>query len=138
MKKRRKPSRWPLFAAGVIERFDNDVLICLPRRPEGADRLWEFPRGLAREDESPEAAMRRFAREVLGIEVEIVVGQPPLVEQAEGREIELRYFFCGILNGAVRADAYQEIRWVPKAHLREYEFDEASAPVAAWLVEHGW
>ena len=126
-----------MFAAGIIERFDNHVLICLPRRPDGADRLWQFPRALSREDESPEAAMRRLAEELLGIEIDIVAGQPPLLEQAEGREVELRYFFCGILSGSVRSDAYAEIRWVPRAHLREYEFDEASQPVVDWLIEHG-
>ena len=83
--------RHPVYAAGIIERVDGQLLIALlPSPPEPANRLWSFPRGRARDDESPEAAMRRLAQQQLGLAVEIVVGQPPLRESIDGAVAEMR------------------------------------------------
>lgn len=127
--------RRPLYAAGIIERLDHHVLIALASGSEEHGRLWQFPRGPAEPNESAEAAMRRVARQELGIEVEIILGQPPLVEDIDGQAVELRYFFCDLTTGAPQAGRYDEIRWVSKAHLREYDFDRVSAPVVQWLLE---
>ena len=127
----------PVYAAALIERADNRVLIArLPDSPRG-DRVWVFPRGSVEGGEPPEAALRRTLETQLGVQVEIVVGQPPLRVELAGREVELRYFFCGILSGELRAGPYAETRFSSRAHLAEYELDEASAPVADWLQEGG-
>jgi ADP-ribose pyrophosphatase YjhB (NUDIX family) len=128
-----QPTR-PCWSAGIIERQDNHVLIALPKDGQPSSRVWRFPRGPVERDESPEAAMRRIAREQLGLHVEVVVGQPPLVERVEGREAELRYFFCGVAGEDADPGPYAEIRWVSKGHLREYEFDSPSKPVVEWLL----
>ncbi len=124
----------PRWSAGIIERHDNRVLIVLPRDGPLVSRLWCFPRGPAELNESPEATMRRIARGQLGLDVEVVVGQPPLVEPIDGREAELRYFFCGTADGDADPGPYAEVRWVLRGHLREYEFDAASKPVVEWLI----
>ena len=126
----------PLYAAGIIERYDNLILIVRPTTDDEALRAaWQFPRGLAAAEESPEAAMRRVARAQLGIDVEIVVGQPPLLATIGDQSVEMRYFFCGVQHGDAHASAYAEIRWIRKGHLREYEFDDASRPVTDWLLD---
>ncbi len=127
--------RRPLVTAGIIERHDNNILIVLPRSEADAPRLWRFPRGEATPEEPAEAAMRRVAFEQLGIQVETVVGQPPVVTDLDGCETEMRYFFCGLLHGEAQPFDYAEIRWVSKGHLREYEFDAVSRPVVEWLLE---
>jgi len=131
-----KHSQRPVYTAGIIERSDSRILIALPSAGEYESRLWQFPRGPVAANESPEAAMRRVAKEMLGIFVEIVVGQPPLIESVGGRDVELRYFFCAPGTGEAAAGPYAEIRWVVKAHLCEYDFDAASQPVCRWLLEH--
>ncbi len=131
----RRPPRRPRAAVGIIERHDNDVLIVLPSSPDDQTRLWQFPRGLAKIDESPEQAMRRTAHEKLGIHVEIVVGQPPVSAEINGQEVEMRCFFCGVADGVPHPGPYAEIRWVSRGHLREYEFDDPSKPVVEWLLE---
>jgi len=130
-----RPPRRPRVAVGIIERHDNHVLIVLPSSPDDQSRLWQFPRGFACADESPEQAMRRIAFEQLGIDVEIVVGQPPVTAMLDGREVEMRYFFCGVTDGEPSPGPYVEIRWVTRGHLREYEFDDPSKPVVEWLLE---
>ena len=123
-----------VFVAGIIERHDNHLLIALPAEDRDR-RLWQFPRGPAERGESPEAAMRHIARDHLGLRVEIVVGQPPLSECIDTVEVELRYFFCGIAKGQAQSGPFAEIRWVPKHHLSEYDFDKASRSVAKWLLQ---
>lgn len=125
--------RRPLYVAALIEQSDNTTLIVLPKSDE-PERRWTFPMGEVREDEAAEAGMRRIAQEQLGVRVEIVVGQPPLVVELDGRQVELRYFFCGIAGGEVSRGSFAEIRWVSKAHLAEYEFDDVSRPIAEWLM----
>jgi len=125
----------PQLAAGIIERFDNHVLIVLPESQAEGARWWRFPRGPVRPGEPTEEAMRRIAREQLDLEVEIVLGQPPIVARFEDAEVELRYFFCGIIQGEPERGEYAECRWVPKGQLREYDFDDASRPVVEWLLE---
>lgn len=77
--------------------------------------------------------MRRVAREQLGFELEIVVGQPPLLEVIDGTEVEVRYFFCGVIRQRRAKPTYEETRWVSKAHLSEYEFSEPARPIVDWL-----
>lgn len=126
------------IVAAIIERQDNYILIV--RSSESTESTcdgprWAFPRGWVKGDESPEAATRRTTREDLGIEVEIVVGQPPLVEEIGGERVELRFFFCGLISGGEESGPEDAIRWVPRHHLREYEFDALFQPVADWLLE---
>ncbi len=122
------------YAAGLIERQDNHILIVTFEQSENLPRLWQFPRGRVRPGESPEAAMRRIARRNLGITVGIVVGQPPVVAEVDGERAELRYFFCGLSVGDTRPAPYAEIQWIPRIHLREYDFDPASQIVVDWAV----
>ncbi len=129
-----RPPRRPIAAAGIIERADGAIFVVLRSAPEGQPRLWQFPRGPANPGEPAEAAMRRIAREQLGIEVEAAIGQPPLVQTVDGKEFQVRYFFCGFIEGQPRPGPYAEVRWVSKPHLREYDFDPPSAEVVQWLL----
>ncbi len=129
------------YVAAIIERQDSFILIVRSSESKkssdstGDGPRWAFPRGRVKGDESPEAATRRTTREDLGIEVEIVVGQPPLAGEIGGERVELRFFFCGLISGGEETGPDDAIRWVPKHHLQEYEFDTVSQPVAAWLLE---
>ena len=123
----------PRYVAAIIERADNHVLIALPR-DTGENRQWMFPRGLADPKESAEAAMRRIAPEQLGLFVELVIGQPPFLCEIAGHPAEVRYFFCGLAGEDATPGHYSEIRWIPRAHLREYDFDDASKVVVEWLL----
>ena len=126
--------KYPTYVAGIIERYDYHILIALAETDKSDVRLWHFPRGILHLDESPEAAVRRIMKENLKLEVEIVVGQPPIIESVNGEQVELRYFFCGVISGEPSPNAYADIRWVHRIHLSEYDFDNASQPVATWLL----
>jgi 8-oxo-dGTP pyrophosphatase MutT (NUDIX family) len=129
-----RPTQRKVYAVGIIERDDNHILIALPWEEAASSRLWQFLRGVVEEGESPEAAMRRVAREKLGLTVEIIVGQPPFTCTIDGSEVELRCFFCGVSTGETDPGPYSEVLWIPKIHLREYDFDGPSRPVVKWLL----
>ena len=134
MNKSRPPRKNTLqiAVAGIIERFDNSVLICLPK--EGGDPLWEFPCGLAKQGESPEAAIRRVMPECVGLRIEIHVGQPPLMGQHKGLEVEFRFFLCGIGTGEAETIEYEEVRWVDKTELSLHALSLPSKGVAEWFT----
>ena len=123
-----------MYAAGIIEREDGHVLIAAATDQAESSRLWQFPRCPVEPDETPESALRRFTAEEINMPVDIIECQPPLMCQMDGREIELRYLFCGPLSDEPIQGPFAEVRWVPKAHLREYDFDPASQPVADWIL----
>ncbi len=125
----------PILAAGLIERCDNRILIALPPQAPGPSRLWQFPRGRVAEAESSEQAMRRIARDVLEIDVEIVIGQPPFLAELDGEEVELRFFICGCDAAEANRGPYDEIRWIERGHLYEYEFDTITQPVVEWFLD---
>lgn len=79
--------------------------------------------------------MRRLARECFSATVEIEIGQPPVVVPIDGRPAELRFFMCHVTGGSPETCEGEELRWILKAHFREYDFDDVSKPVAEWLLE---
>ncbi|MFQ5491400.1 MAG: NUDIX domain-containing protein [Phycisphaerae bacterium] len=136
MPRPRKPigRKRPIMVAAVVERSDGSVLIC---RPKGDPELpgWVFPGGLSDDNESPEAAVCRLSHLRAGVQIEVLVGQPPLAGRYAGREVECRYFLCGLASGEGQPKDYDEVRWVAKAQLCEYDFEPPADEVARWLAE---
>lgn len=122
-----------MYSAAIIERFDNHLLIVRPADGNG-EGPWGFPRGLVRQDETPEKAIRRIAAEQQALRVEIVVGQPPFLVDMNGQEVEIRYFICGVYEEIDEREPAFERRWILRGHLIEYDLDALSRPVAEWLL----
>ena len=123
------------YVAAIIERVDNAILIALPPGQGLQERRWRFPLARKKRAEMPEVAIRRLAKTVLGTELEIVVGQPPIPVLIDGVPSILRYFFCGLLGDEPTPGPYDEVRWVQRGRLIEYEYDETAHAVVDWLVE---
>lgn len=134
MAKTPRNPRLPRYSVGLIERSDQHYLIVLPEQPESANRLWGFPQGEVKSDESPEGAMRRIASERFGLAIDVLVGQPPYAAMREETTVEIRCLEC-VVTGGEASTVDGEIRWVSKLHLREYEFDAISKPMVDWLLE---
>jgi ADP-ribose pyrophosphatase YjhB (NUDIX family) len=124
------------MACAIIENARHQVLIA--RKP--ADRGepgWEFPGDVVGEGESPEAAARRAARDKVNLNIEIDIGQPPLAEELEDRVVLYRYFLAGVLEGQAEPKGCEEIRWIEKGQLREYDFDAVTQGVVDWYLDEG-
>lgn len=136
MARPRKPiaHKRPIVVAAIIERHDGLVLICRAKEAS-SESGWAFPGGLSNDDESPEAGVCRLCHLRVGVRVEVQVGQPPLAGRYGGRDVEYRYFLCGLASGDGQAIDYEEVRWVAKAQLCEYDFGSPTDQVVGWLAE---
>ncbi|RJP37478.1 MAG: NUDIX domain-containing protein [Phycisphaerales bacterium] len=124
----------PTYAVGFIQRSDRRYLI-FRQASGGAAAHWQFPRGLVRQDESPEAAMRRVAQEQVGIEVQLDVGQPPLLVELEGREVCFRCFLAGVIREASHRPCGIELQWVQAVQLLEFDFGPEYRQIVPWLAD---
>lgn len=124
-----------MMAAALIERYDDCLLIVTVDAADAVPRTWRFPRGSVKPDEFAESALRRVVLEELGVGIEIVVGEPPMLCQIDGVETEVRYFFCGLSTGEPKPGPYAAIEWVTPGKLGDHNFDGPSQPVADWLRE---
>lgn len=128
-KKMETPKPNKLIAAIALVDQDNRVLIA--KRPSGKDMagLWEFPGGKIEENEAPQIALKREAKEELGID--ICTGcQLPLAFTSYSYDdfnIVLLLFICRTWEGAPSGIEGQELKWVRPNELTKYEMPEANA-----------
>jgi hypothetical protein len=96
--------------------------------------------------------MRRAAREGVGLDVEISIGQPPVIEDIEGQPAIVRYYLCHVSAGEAAVEtprppqadrspaavsqglAYEEVRWVLPGQLCEYDFEPGIQKVVEWYT----
>lgn len=120
------------LVVGLIQRFDNAYLICRSAAAPHTDP-WDFPRGKWEPGESAEAAMRRVGRTLLGMELEIDVGMPPVSAMIGAEPVVLRYFFCGILGEQEGFQSPLTQRWAASADLISASMAPMHREVIAWL-----
>lgn len=121
---------WPVsetivVLAAIIER-DGRYLLARRLKNTHLAGLWEFPGGKCEPGETHEVCLEREILEELGASV--VVGDEILVVEHAypGRRVRLHFRRCELL-GEPRAILAQELRWAPKAELRQLEFPAADA-----------
>ncbi|MFO0839963.1 MAG: NUDIX domain-containing protein [Phycisphaerae bacterium] len=108
-------------------------LIILP--DASPETPWAFPGGRITRHESPEHGLRRVLRDLIGVEIEFHVGQPPFVHNFGSHSVTYRYYQCSIRSGQPQARACAELRWVIAGQLRDYTFDQPTQQVVDWLLE---
>jgi 8-oxo-dGTP diphosphatase len=113
-----------LVVAAVIER-DGLVLIGQRRREDRHPLKWEFPGGKVEDGETPQEALRRELREELAIEAEIGPEISRYEFQYPGRSRVLLIFYSiRAWSGKEENLSFEQIRWVQRRELAEYDFLE--------------
>jgi 8-oxo-dGTP diphosphatase len=126
--------------AAIITR-NSRILICQRRRDKAFPLKWEFPGGKVEPGETPTDALSREILEELGIRISI--GREIYRRQYQYAElsapIELVFYLAKLLKRSDAAKlsdkqiaselarfnlsrAFNEVRWVSPAELREYDF----------------
>jgi len=96
---------------------------------------WTFPFGPAEPGEMPEPAIRRILRDQLGLLASIQHGQPPFDHLFGDQTYRWRFLFGEVSDAKVSNCHYQEVRWISRPSLREYDFEPVSRQVVDWLLE---
>jgi mutator protein MutT len=113
--------------AAVIER-DGRVLIAQRKRTGQHPLKWEFPGGKAEPGEAPEAAVARELEEELAIRARVDREIMRYEYQYPGRSPILLIFYpVTEFIGAPQNLDFEQIAWVARAQLRDYDFLEGDA-----------
>jgi 8-oxo-dGTP diphosphatase len=113
--------------AAVIER--NDFVLIAQRKRSGQHALkWEFPGGKVEPGETPQGALIRELSEELGISIQVNGEIERYEYQYPGRTpILLIFYRVTEFSGEPRNLDFEQILWVSRAHLRDYDFLEGDA-----------
>jgi mutator protein MutT len=137
MKSRDLPTLLPIIVAAAIIQQEERYL--LTRRKPGSDLggLWEFPGGKKESGETLEGCLHREIKEELGVEISDPQLFHSLRHQYPGKEVEVHFFTCSILQGPPQPLACAEMAWVHKHELIFYEFLPADIPVLQKIIQAG-
>ena len=116
--------------AAVIARGDE---ILIARRPDHVHQggKWEFPGGKLEAGESAVDGLRREIHEELGI---LVRAERPLIRVSHDypdKQVLLDVWWVDAFDGEPEGREGQQVRWVKRDALREYEFPAANVPIVA-------
>lgn len=137
MKSRNFPNSLPIVVAAAIIQQEEKFLLT-KRKPESDfGGLWEFPGGKQESGETLEGCLRRELKEELGVEISEPQLFHSLRHQYPGKEVELYFFTCSIIQGAPQALDCAEMAWVHKHELCSYEFPSAGIPVLQKIIQAG-
>ena len=124
-----------VVAAAVIERGGAYLLT---RRLEGTHLAgaWEFPGGKCDAGEPLEKCLEREILEELGVGCRVGAPILSIAHDYPDRRIALHFFACELAADPIPCIG-QEMRWVPRSRLREYELPPADAELIDLLTADG-
>jgi 8-oxo-dGTP diphosphatase len=113
--------------------------VLVQQRPPGKRRalLWEFPGGKVEPGESDLAALRREAREELGVELAIAEEVFQTRHLYPDLEVDLHVYRARITAGLPQARGGQVLREATLLELGALSFCEADQPLVERLVREG-
>jgi 8-oxo-dGTP diphosphatase len=111
--------------AALIMRKD-EILICQRTKHQPLPLKWEFPGGKIEPNESPEQALYRELEEELGIRA--TIGEKVTTihhNYGKGNAVELHFYFVEKFEGEIVNRIFNDVRWVRRAELPNFDFLEA-------------
>ena len=116
-----------IVTAAIIKK-DNKFLIA--KRKEGhLANKWEFPGGKLESNETPEDCLKRELHEEFGIETIIGKYLATSIYDYPHIKIKLMAYEVEYISGEFILNDHQEIKWVTKEDLSNYEFAPADIPI---------
>jgi len=121
-----------VVAAAVIER---DGAFLVTRRQNGVHLagFWEFPGGKCEPGETHAMCLARELREELAVDARIGAEILSTTHRYPERSVELHFLACE-LNGEPAPQQAQEMRWVGRGELSNFEFPPADVELIRRLT----
>ncbi len=107
--------------AAIIEQ-NGKTLICQRPHNKSNPLLWEFPGGKLEKEETPEQCLIRECNEELGISLSIYEKFDETEYAYPGFTVRIAFFKAKILSGIPRCLEHNDIKWVLKDELSNYQF----------------
>ena len=124
-------------AAALI--FNGGKLLITQRRPDDhLPNLWEFPGGKVEPRETFEACLVREIGEELGIEISVGKLVEDLTHTYPEKTVRLCFFDCRLISGDPKAIHVQDLRWITRGELGNFEFPAADAKLIDRLATMTW
>ena len=121
----------------VIDRDGTLLFVQRAATKKTLPNIWAFPSGTVEPGESPEATVRREAKEELGVDV--AVGRTFAVTEIAAFDVRLHFVLCRISSGEPAIRQPEEIQTLKWATFPEFfaEFgDDKIGHGLAWLRNH--
>jgi 8-oxo-dGTP diphosphatase len=133
--RRRRPIK--RVAAALILKHGK-ILICQRTRHQPFPLKWEFPGGKIEAGETPRNALRRELEEELGIDAKIG-DEVSRIQHTypHGGTVELRFFMVEEFAGEIENRIFQDVRWVARKELPNFDFLEADAGLVEDIARGG-
>ena len=122
-----------VVTAAVIER-DGSFLIAQRPPDKHMGLKWEFPGGKLEWGEDPRAGLAREIREELAIEIEVGDVLEVVAHVYDDLQVVLLVYACKYRSGNVQLLDVQDVRWVSRHELRQYDMAPADWPIVDKLL----
>jgi len=107
----------------------NKVLVAQRNRNGKLPLKWEFPGGKVEKYETIKESLIREIKEELNIEIEIIESLSPVEHHYPDFSIRLHPFLCNFKSGNLIVKEHEEIQWVEKSDLLNFDWAEADLPI---------
>lgn len=121
-----------IVIAGLLIK-DGLCLIAKRRADDSLGNLWEFPGGKVEVGETPEECLQREMVEELQINVEVGDFFAESIYEYEFGKFQLLVYWASWLDGTLYPAVHDEIAWVDKQTILNYEFVPADIPIVEKL-----
>ena len=124
-------------AAGIVLKGD-EVLIC--RRPEHLHQggKWEFPGGKVESGETANQALIRELKEEVNIDAQPTDIFETISFDYPDKQVLLEFILVPSFTGSAEGLEGQEVKWVKKSALVDYEFPAANQVIVKKLISTPW
>ena len=120
--------------AGVLVDSNDEILIAKRQAHQDQAGLWEFPGGKREVGENAFVALRRELAEELDIEVSAAASILVHPHEYLSKVVHLEFFAVTAWHGQARGAEGQEVRWVAKNQLADFQFPAANNIIVARLT----
>ncbi|NRB24444.1 8-oxo-dGTP diphosphatase MutT [Shewanella sp.] len=116
-------------AVGVIINADNQILLAKRLTHLHQGGKWEFPGGKVEAGESVTQALTRELKEEVDLTITATRSLMSISHDYPDKQVLLDIHWVTCFTGNAHGLEGQEVKWVPKSDLPNYDFPEANKPI---------
>ncbi|MBP3256105.1 MAG: 8-oxo-dGTP diphosphatase MutT [Clostridia bacterium] len=121
--------------AAVIQNEEGKILIAQRNLKKSQGGLWEFPGGKIEPNETKEEAIIREIKEEMDIDIEAKKFIDQKVFNYPDKDINLIAIECKQIKGDIKLNEHEDIKWVNKNELRNFNFAPADKFIINTILE---